>query len=97
MSKILTIDEVNNLAQLSRLRFSEDEVERYREEINSVLKYFELLESVDTDGLEPTLQVTGLRNIVRVDQVKKQLASPENLMALAPRTESGFIKVRRMI
>ena len=46
------------------------EVERFREELSSILDYVEILNGADTDGLEPTYQVTGLKNVTRADETK---------------------------
>ena len=69
MSK-LSRDAVLKLAQLSRLKLTDEEIERFREELSSILDYVEVLDKVDTKGLEPTYQVTGLRNVMRRDEVK---------------------------
>ena len=79
MSK-LSRDAVLKLAQLSRLKLTDEEIERFREELSSILDYVEVLDKVDTKGLEPTYQVTGLRNVMRRDEVKDYQAKPKELM-----------------
>jgi aspartyl-tRNA(Asn)/glutamyl-tRNA(Gln) amidotransferase subunit C len=64
MSK-LTREDVLRLAHLSRLRLSDDEVERFQGELSKILDYVEQLDQVDTQALEPTYQVTGLKNVMR--------------------------------
>jgi aspartyl-tRNA(Asn)/glutamyl-tRNA(Gln) amidotransferase subunit C len=96
MSK-LTKDEVLKLAKLARLQLTEVEVNKYAHELGEILEYVELLSSVDTSGLEPTNQVTGLHSVYRKDEVKAYQSKPEDLLALAPESQSGYIKVKRMI
>jgi aspartyl-tRNA(Asn)/glutamyl-tRNA(Gln) amidotransferase subunit C len=67
MSK-LTRDDVLKLAQLSRLKLTDEEIERFRDELSSILEYVEKLNAVDVSGLEPTYQVTGLKNVMRKDE-----------------------------
>jgi len=93
----LTREDVLKLARLARLQLTDDEVETYRTELSEVLEYVTLLDSVDVAGLEPTSQVTGLKNVMREDQVIDYGISPQQLMRLAPQTQDGHIKVKRMI
>jgi aspartyl-tRNA(Asn)/glutamyl-tRNA(Gln) amidotransferase subunit C len=64
----LSPQQVEHIADLARLNLSEDEKERYAEELSVVLDYMEKLEDVKTDGVEPTAQVTGLKNKTRADE-----------------------------
>jgi len=96
MSK-LTRDQVLKLAKLSRLALSEEEIEKYQKELSSILDYIERLEAVDTTGLQPTYQVSGLQNVMRSDDVVLQQATPDELLKRVPKTEGRYIKVGRMI
>ncbi len=96
MSK-LSRDQVLKLAKLSQLALSEQEISRYQKELDSILDYFERLNEVDTEGLEPTFQVSGLKNVMRPDVVVLQQATPDELLANVPKTDGRYIKVGRMI
>lgn len=93
----LSKDDVLKLAKLSRLRLSEDEVTRYQDELSSILAYVEKLSSVDTKGLKPTSQVTGLTNVMRQDEVIEYQAKPSDLMQQAPAKEKNQFKVKRVL
>jgi len=92
----LSREDVLKLAKLSRLKLTSEEVEQYRTELSAILEYVEQLENAETEGLEPTYQVTGLTNVFRKDEVKDQVAH-EELMKNAPDSENRQIKVKRMI
>lgn len=96
----LTREEVLKLARLCRLKLDDDEVERYRQELTGILNYVEQLDAVDTNGVKPTYQVTGLtsqdENATRTDETSQQVTQPE-LLKNVPNTEGGHIKVKRMI
>jgi aspartyl-tRNA(Asn)/glutamyl-tRNA(Gln) amidotransferase subunit C len=96
MSK-LSRDDVLKLARLSRLKLAEEEVERFRGELSKILDYVETLNQVETLNLEPTYQVTGLKNVMRDDEVKKYQAKPEDLSKNAPAAEAGQFKVKRIL
>ena len=93
----VTADEVRRLARLSRITLTDEEVERFRAEIESILGYVSKLQEADVSGLEPTSQVTGLKNVTRPDEVKDYGVTHEQLMELAPEQEDGYIKVRRVL
>lgn len=96
MSKI-TVEEVLKLAKLSHLHLTAEEAEAYAKQIESVLTYTEQLQAIDTKGLEPTSQVTGLTNVTRPDEVQDYGVTPEDLIAGTPDTEDRYIKVRRVL
>ena len=96
MSK-LSRDQVLKLAHLSRLKLSDEEIERFSQELSEILTYVEMLDKADTQGLEPTYQVTGLKNVMRDDEVIDYQAKPQNLLAGAPAIEKNQFKVKRVI
>lgn len=93
----LSRDEILKLASLSRLRLSDVEIEAFQSEIGQVLEYVEKLSEADTDGLEPTYQVTGLVNSVRPDEIIDYGITQDELLKNAPNTEGNYLKVKRMI
>jgi aspartyl-tRNA(Asn)/glutamyl-tRNA(Gln) amidotransferase subunit C len=93
----LTRDDILHLAKLTKLSLSDDEVEEFTKEMSDILGYVEQLQQVDIAGLEPTYQVTGLKNVTRKDVVINYGATPEELLGNAPATEDGLIKVKRVL
>jgi aspartyl-tRNA(Asn)/glutamyl-tRNA(Gln) amidotransferase subunit C len=93
----LTHDDVLKLASLAKLELQADELERYRDELDAVLMYVEQLTNVDTSDLEPTHQVTGLRNVMRKDEIKDYGISNEALLQNLPNREGNLIKVKRVL
>jgi aspartyl-tRNA(Asn)/glutamyl-tRNA(Gln) amidotransferase subunit C len=93
----LTRDDVLKLARLARLTITDEEIEKYRTELSAILGYVEQLSKVDVTGLAPTTQVTGLKNVMREDEVSDYGAAPDDLLRIAPQTEGRHIKVKRMI
>ena len=72
---------------------SEADVETYRRQISSILEALAVLDEVDTTGVEPTAQVTGLVNVMRDDAVRPSLPR-ESVLLNAPRAEDGFFRVQ---
>lgn len=93
----LSRDDVLKLTRLSKLSLTDDEIAKYQEELGQLLKYVEQLHAVDTTGLEPTYQVTGLTNVMRPDIVEDYGMSTEDLLQNAPEIYEQQIKVRRVL
>lgn len=96
MSK-LSRDDVLKLARLSRISLTDDEVDSFADELSAILGYVEQLSAVDVEDLTPTHQVTGLKNVMREDEVIDYGYKPADLLAGAPDRQGDYIKVRRMI
>lgn len=92
MSK-LSVEEVKHIAKLSKLELSEKEEEIYGEQLSSVLSYVEQLNEVDTEGVEPTANITGLTNILRHDQVEVSGITHQDIERNAPDFKDGSFVV----
>lgn len=66
----LTREQIQNIAKLARLAITEEEIEKYQSQLSSVLSYMEILNEVDTSGVLPTSQVTGLEDVFRADEIR---------------------------
>jgi aspartyl-tRNA(Asn)/glutamyl-tRNA(Gln) amidotransferase subunit C len=88
----LTLEEVDHIASLARLRLSDEEKARFREQLSAILDYMTLLRRLDTSALEPTATVLPLRSVLRPDVVTPSLPAGE-LLALAPETEAQMFRV----
>ena len=86
---------VLDVARLARIELSEAEEKKFAGQLGAVLSNFELLKKVDTAGVQPTAQVTGLANVFRSDEIKNPSGkkSRNELLANAPNPENGSIKV----
>ena len=92
----LTKEQVEHVAQLARLGLSDKEVEKFQTQLSGILDYVEQLNEVDTEGVEPTAQVTGLTNVLREDKVEA-LAKPDDLLKCSPLPiEKNQIKVKNV-
>ncbi len=93
----ITTDDVRHLAQLSNLQLADDEVENLRGDLENILGYIEQLGELDTTGVEPTYQVTGLENVWRDDEVQDAGVSREQLLELAPERVDNSVKVPKVL
>lgn len=95
----LSKDQVLHVAQLARLGLTSQEIITFQTQLSSILDYVEQLNEVNTDGIEPTAQVTGLVNVMREDHVMPNvLADPDELLKCSPLPkEKRQIKVKRVL
>lgn len=93
----ITNDDVRHLAQLSSLQLSDDEVADLQVDLKNILNYIDQLAELDTTGVEPTYQVTGLENIWRDDVIDVSLVGREQLLALAPDQANDSVKVPQVL
>jgi len=91
----LTNVEVEHIATLARLRLTEKEKDTYGGQLSGILDYVEKLSAVDTAGVEPTTQVTGLTNVSRQDGIIESGIS-EELVACAPKSSGGYVVVPKI-
>jgi len=91
----LTQEQVKHIALLARLGLSEEEIEKYSQQLSSILDYVEQLKKVDTEGVEPTAQVTGLENVMRDDVIETaEKEVRDKLIEVAPESEDNLVKTR---
>jgi aspartyl-tRNA(Asn)/glutamyl-tRNA(Gln) amidotransferase subunit C len=88
----LTRTEVDHIAGLARLELSEDELNRYREQLSAVLDYAARLQELDTSGIPPTSSVLPLRSVLRPDRSRPGLPT-EDLLRGAPESENNQFRV----
>lgn len=89
-------DTVEHIAALARIGLSEEEIELMREQLSSILDHIASLQDVDTDDIPPTAQVIQLHNVMRDDVVQPSLPR-EAVLANAPATEDGYLKVNAVL
>ena len=93
----ITTDDVHHLAQLSSLQLSDSEVENLRTDLENIINYIKQLNEVDTSGVEPTYQVTGLENVWRGDEIDAGSVAPEQLLDLAAEQSGHCVKVPKVL
>ena len=95
---MLSIKDVEHIADLARLKFSKTEKEKFSQQLSSILDYVNKLQELDTANIPPTAQVTGLKNIWRTDK-PQDISSPErkNILQNAPESEENMYKVKRIL
>lgn len=92
----ITKEEVEYVAHLARLDFSEEENAKFTTQLNDILMYMEKLNQVETSGIEPMSHAITLQNAFRDDEVKESLTH-ELTLANAPEARGPFFRVPKVI
>ncbi len=92
----ITIDEVKYVANLARLAITEEEAEKFTNQLDAIISFAEQLNELDTDHVEPTSHVLDIKNVMREDIAKPGLPV-EEVLKNAPDHENGQIRVPSII
>lgn len=88
--------EVEYVARLARLAFTEQEKELYTSQLESILGYIEKLKELDTSNVPPTAHPFFSKTVWREDRAALS-KNTEAVLKNAPESEESFFKVRKVI
>jgi aspartyl-tRNA(Asn)/glutamyl-tRNA(Gln) amidotransferase subunit C len=89
-------EQVAHVAKLARLAFTDDELERFSDQLTKILAYADQVSALATDDVPPTAHALPLKNILRDDVVTPSL-SQEKALSTAPEVEQDRFKVPRIM
>lgn len=89
-------EEIQKLAELSKLQLSSAEIEELKKDLNQFLNHVEVLKTVDTEKISPTTQVLNLKNVTRRDE-KKESVDSNLILDIAPAHHNHFFVVPQVI
>ena len=87
---------VDDLAHLSRLRFTAGEKEAIRKDMEKIIGFVEKLNELDTTGVEPLRHMSQVLNVMRNDELQGSI-SRETALLNVPVHDDIFIKVPKVI
>ena len=83
--------DIKRVARIARLKLSDQEVNKFSRDLESILEAFQDLERVPTHGVKPSFQPIETKNVLRKDKIEPSL-SQEQALANAKNKEKGFFK-----
>lgn len=92
----LTAKEVEHIAALARLRLHPGQVELFRGQLGSILRYVRQLQELDVDGVEPLSHPTDITNRLAAD-VPGPCLPLAAMLRNAPSSEDRFLSVPKVI
>ena len=95
-TKKISVAEVEHIAWLAKIELSQDEKELFTNQFNTILEYFEVINEVDTEDVQPTAQVVEAITALREDRVNLSLSINEAL-SNTTNSERRFFKAPKII
>jgi aspartyl-tRNA(Asn)/glutamyl-tRNA(Gln) amidotransferase subunit C len=90
----LTTSDVAHVAKLANLPLTPEELEKFKDQLSPVISYIDELSEVDTDGVEPTSQTTGLENVMREDEIQTtRILNQDDALSGSDKTHNGYFVV----
>ena len=87
---------VRRIAKLARIKVQDDELPALEGELNTILDWIEMLNEVDTTGVEPMTAVVET-TMKKRDDVVGDGNVPDDIMSNAPSSEDHFFMVPKVV
>lgn len=92
----ITPDLIKYLEKLARITLTEDEEEKVGNELQDILTYIDMLNELDTDGVEAMSHCFPVTNVMREDEVQPSMSADE-IVANAPESQDGCFVVPKTV
>lgn len=89
-------DTINKLADLAKLDFTEQEKENLKHDLTKITSFFEKMNEINTDNIEPLIFMTDEVNLLRNDEPKTVISHQEALLN-APAKDSDYFRVPKFL
>ena len=89
-------EEILHIANLAMLDLNENEIEKYRENLNQILEFSETIKNAKTEDLDVTIGANEAKNIFRKDEVNR-FEDTASLLQNAPSQDQNMFKIPKVI
>lgn len=88
--------EVKHIADLARVGINDEEIDKFSQDLSSILDWMEQLNEIDVEKVEPTAHITGLENRIREDK-ENDFKNKEGIIKLFPEEKNNYNKVKSVL
>ena len=89
-------EDVKHIAKLSKLNLTEKELEKYTNELSSIVDFANELSNINVDGIKPTAHILDIKNVFRKDEVQPSY-DREEILKNAPSKDAGCVSVPKVV
>jgi aspartyl-tRNA(Asn)/glutamyl-tRNA(Gln) amidotransferase subunit C len=89
-------DEVKHIANLSKLNLTDEELEKYTNELSDIVDMANQLSSIDVEGVKPTAHILNIQNVFRED-IQQPSYDRELILKNAPSKDAGCVSVPKVV
>ena len=94
--KAITVEDVRHVAKLARLHMEAAELQRFTDQLGSILHYVDKIAQLDVANVPPMAHALPIHNVLREDVVGPALPL-EKVLGNAPQREGNFFAVPKII
>lgn len=87
----ITKDTVQYVANLSKIKLDEKSTAKMQTELGAILEYMEILNSLNTEGIEPMSHIFSITNVMRDDEISESYDREELLNNAREHTDESFV------
>lgn len=89
-------EEIIHMAKLASLNLSQEEIEKYTNDMVDILNFANTVNNIDTEGINENDALNENFNVFRKDEVK-QFEDKDLLLKNAPSKDLGMFKIPKVI
>lgn len=89
-------DDIIHIAKLSRLEFTDEELEKYTKDLYNIVNFANTLSEIDVTGVKPTNHILDIKNVFRKDEVKPSY-DRDLILKNAPTKAGGCVSVPKVV
>jgi aspartyl-tRNA(Asn)/glutamyl-tRNA(Gln) amidotransferase subunit C len=93
---MITKEDVIKVANISKLKFTEDELQEFTFKFDQVIGFFEKIEQIDTKGVEPTYTINDDEGILK-ENGERQTLTKDEVLQNAHHTQYGYFKILKVV
>ena len=93
---MITKDEVMHLADIAMLKISEEDIDMFTEKISQVIGFVETINEVNTENVEPTLQINNDTGLLK-DYDEDQVLTREEVLQNTKEHQYGYFKILKVV
>jgi aspartyl-tRNA(Asn)/glutamyl-tRNA(Gln) amidotransferase subunit C len=88
--------DIDYVANLARIELTDEERERFSSQLGGILEYFDQLNQVDVDGVEPMAHAFQVENVLRDDAAVEGI-DPETAVKHAAAKRNHMVQVPKVV
>ena len=89
-------EELLHIANLADIKIKDEEIDKYLNNLEDILNYTELLNSINLDELDETIGANDSSNVFRKDEIIN-FDNKEGIMENAPEKERNMFKIPKVL
>ena len=89
-------EEILHIAKLADLKINENEIDEYAKNLEDILNFAQIINSVDTENVKESIGTLNNVNVFRKDEIK-EFEDKEALLQNAPEQENSMFRIPKVI